>query len=237
MCLDNDGIIWITTYDGVLNRFDPNAKDKKYFRRITGTDALSRQSMFSILCNANNDLWIATASAILKYNISTNTFSAWKLKEQLPYDQYPGKKYIGKDGSIYFGGNKFYISFHPDSLHLNSDIPKVVISSFKIFNDAADDLLLNNEIKLKHDKNFFTFEFAALNFSNPAENKLHQQQLEKQKAVEHIRSKISMDIHDEIGSQLTKISLLSQRIKLSYHKQKEIDETLINKITESSKEV
>ena len=171
MCLDKNGIFWITTYDGVLNRFDPNAKDKKYFTHITGTDDLSRQSMFSILCDAKNNLWIATASAILKYNISTNKFSAWKLKEQLPYDQFPGKKYIGKDATIYFGGDKFYISFHPDSLRTNLEIPKVAITSFKIFNNPADSLLLHKEIKLKHDKNFFSFEFASLNFSNPAENK------------------------------------------------------------------
>jgi hypothetical protein len=31
--------------------------------------------------------------------------------------------------------------------------------------------LLNNEVRLDHDKNFFTFEFASLNFSNPEENK------------------------------------------------------------------
>jgi hypothetical protein len=92
-------------------------------------------------------------------------------KEQLPYDQFPGKKYIGKDGTIYFGGDKFFISFHPDSLRTNSIIPEVIITSFKIFNTPADSLLLQNEIKLKHDKNFFSFEFAALNFSNPAENK------------------------------------------------------------------
>jgi len=46
-----------------------------------------------------------------------------------------------------------------------------------------------------------------------------------------------MDIHDEIGSQLTKISLLSQRIKLNYEKKKEIDANTIDKITASSKEV
>jgi signal transduction histidine kinase/ligand-binding sensor domain-containing protein len=67
--------------------------------------------------------------------------------------------------------------------------------------------------------------------------KLQEEQHERERAIETIRVRISQDIHDEIGSNLTKISLMSQRIKLSYHKQKEIDETLINKITESSKEV
>lgn len=61
--------------------------------------------------------------------------------------------------------------------------------------------------------------------------------IEKQHAIENIRSKISMDIHDEIGSRLTKISLLSQRIKLGFEKKKNIDPDIIEKITESSKEI
>ncbi len=61
--------------------------------------------------------------------------------------------------------------------------------------------------------------------------------LEKQQAVENVRSRVSMDIHDEIGSQLTKISLLSQRIKMAFEKKKEIDADLVDKITTSSKAV
>ena len=46
-----------------------------------------------------------------------------------------------------------------------------------------------------------------------------------------------MDIHDEIGSQLTKISLLSQRIKIELKIRNEVDAELVDKITASSKEV
>lgn len=66
---------------------------------------------------------------------------------------------------------------------------------------------------------------------------LLKQQLEKQKAIEQIRSKISSDIHDEIGSQLTKISLMSQRMKMNFQSKKEVDPTLADKITASSKEI
>src|SRR5262245_3187446 len=59
--------------------------------------------------------------------------------------------------------------YHPGSLHLNSEMPKVTITSFDIFNKPADDPLPNKELKLEHDKNFFSFLFAAFNFSNSGE--------------------------------------------------------------------
>ncbi len=327
MCLDQNGIIWITTYSGVLNRFDRNAKDKKYFTRIVPTASISNEGMFSILPDKHNDLWITTASAILKYSIATNKFSAFKLRDELPYDQYPGKKYTGKDGTIYIGGDKFYLSFHPDSLHENLDTAAVVITGFNLLNKQSDQLLVNDQVKLKPGENFFSFEFAALNFSNPQQNQFaykldginkewiqngnkniatytnippgtytfhviaatcngiwnrkgasvtitvlpawyqtwffgiallvlsaglifmatryyfrqklkdQQQQFEKELAVENVRTKMSRDIHDEIGAGLTKISLMSQRLKLNAENNKDVDPALLQKITASSKEI
>ena len=60
---------------------------------------------------------------------------------------------------------------------------------------------------------------------------------ERQQAIENIRSRISKDIHDEIGSGLTKISLISQRLKNSFKNKEETDITLLDKISNSSKEV
>ncbi len=65
--------------------------------------------------------------------------------------------------------------------------------------------------------------------------RLQKTELEKQQAVENVRSKISRDMHDEIGSSLTKISLLSETLK-SKVKETASDE-IISKITSSSRGV
>lgn len=67
--------------------------------------------------------------------------------------------------------------------------------------------------------------------------KLQEEQRERERAIETIRVRISQDIHDEIGSNLTKISLMSQRLRMNAEKKKDIDSTLLQRITESSKEV
>jgi len=67
--------------------------------------------------------------------------------------------------------------------------------------------------------------------------KLQQEQFERERAIEAVRARISEDIHDEIGSGLTKISLMSQRIRMTIENKKELNPELLQKLTESSKEV
>lgn len=70
--------------------------------------------------------------------------------------------------------------------------------------------------------------------------KLRKQKVEfeKKKAIEQVRNRISKDIHDEIGSGLTKISLLAQRLKLGKAvREREIRNDLIEKITTTSGDV
>ena len=65
--------------------------------------------------------------------------------------------------------------------------------------------------------------------------RLQKIELDKQRAVENIRNRISRDMHDEIGSSLTKISLMSELLK-SKVKVTET-ETIVSKITASSRNV
>lgn len=79
--------------------------------------------------------------------------------------------------------------------------------------------------------------FLSLRYYLRRKLKVQQQQFERLKEIEKIRSKISMDIHDEISSELTKISLLSQRVKAGYGFQKKAEQEMIDKIVGSSKKV
>lgn len=79
--------------------------------------------------------------------------------------------------------------------------------------------------------------FLVARFLLTRKLKAQQQEFDRQKAIEKVRSKISMDIHDEISSGLTKISLLSQSIKSKYEMNKKVEPEIVDKITASSKEV
>ncbi len=49
-------------------------------------------------------------------------------------------------------------------------------------------------------------------------------ELEKQKAIDKERQRISREMHDDIGAGLTQITLMSEAVKRNYNKQQELDE-------------
>jgi hypothetical protein len=74
---------------------------------------------------------------------------------------------------MFFGGVNGFNVFHPDSIRDNPHIPPVVITSFRIFNEEAalgQTYPSVRNIVLSYDQNFFSFEFAALDYTIPERN-------------------------------------------------------------------
>ena len=90
-----------------------------------------------------------------------------------------------KTGELIFICDNGFVIFHPDSIKDNQEIPPVYITDFYLFNKPVpigyDSLsgrtILNKsiieceELELNYDDNVFSFEFAALDFHAPNENK------------------------------------------------------------------
>jgi signal transduction histidine kinase/CheY-like chemotaxis protein len=73
-----------------------------------------------------------------------------------------------------FGGIKGLTVFHPDSLRFNEYVPQTRIVGLKV-NNQKFDFVGKSSIVLSHDQNLLTFDFAALEFTNPAQNQYRYQ--------------------------------------------------------------
>jgi signal transduction histidine kinase len=191
-------------------------------------------------------------------------------------------------GDFYFGGINGFNIFRP--AHFNADTvpPKLVINSFKVFNQ---DYPVQDETLLEYYENYISFQFAAIEFSSPekiryayrlegsdrdwvdagdrryadytdlgpgkytfhvratnadgyvSEGKaisviinppfwkrwwfvmisvivcasiiysIHRYRLAQSLKVERLRNKIASDLHDEVGSSLTRISIYSELVQ------------------------
>jgi ligand-binding sensor domain-containing protein/two-component sensor histidine kinase len=163
---DTEGNLWCGTAGGGLNRFD--RENKKFFRYME-KDGLLSNTVYGILEDDNKNLWLSTDNGIFRFNILSKTFTAYDLYDGLQSLEFSGGAYFkSKRGEMFFGGINGFNHFYPDSIKYNTYVPDVVISSFRIFNQQVKGE--KKEITLSDKENFFSFEFAALDYSNPEDN-------------------------------------------------------------------
>ncbi len=126
--------------------------------------------MYGILEDNSRNLWLSTDDGIFKFDIEIEKFTQFGLEDGLQSLEFSGGAYFkNKSGKMYFGGINGLNYFYPDSIPVNNYVPPVVISSIKLFNDNLKGEL--DEIILSYDQNFISFEFSALDYTNPRRNK------------------------------------------------------------------
>ena len=160
----SDGkIFWIGTYSGGLNKFNMEDGSCEHF---TEKDGLPSNTIYSILIDDNSNIWLGTSMGLTKFNPKTQTFRTYDNS----WAYYPGACLKSpKSGEMIFGE----FVFHPDSMKDNLYAPQVILTDFKVFNrpiKLKKSITIIDEINLSHRQNFFSFEFAALDYTNPKKN-------------------------------------------------------------------
>lgn len=75
---DNDGFIWVGTFDG-LNRFD--GSEFKQFTRHDSTNSISNNTIWSLFEDENKIIWIGTISGLNKYNPTNESFYVYRTSQ------------------------------------------------------------------------------------------------------------------------------------------------------------
>jgi len=168
---DKQGVLWVCTMGGGLNKFDPKTGMFKSFTKEK--NGIADNVVYSILEDKNSNLWMSTNNGISRFNKKEESFINYNVKEGVQSNEFnQAAAFISKDGEMFFGGMNGFNSFFPQEIKKNGVIPNVVISKFKIFNNIINDELADGDvIELNYFENFFSFEFSALEFTNPAKNK------------------------------------------------------------------
>jgi ligand-binding sensor domain-containing protein/two-component sensor histidine kinase len=174
--IDRNSNIWIGTKSG-LNLYNPR---KNYFKRFISENDLPDPGIRSLIQDNGGNLWIATNHGLAKYDVNEKRFYNYGMEDGLISDQFITNA-VHRDslGVLYFGTNNGLVSFKPENIRPNSYVPPVAITNIRIFNTPIwsmnDTNLVNtykreNHLVLSYDQNFFSFEFAGLNYINSAAN-------------------------------------------------------------------
>ena len=174
---DHAGNLWLGTAGG-LNFF--NIKTKQ-FTAYTEEDGLPNNTVWSTQEDKHGNLWVSTNKGLSRFTPSTKIFRNYTVIDGLQGNSFKAKSsYQSRDGEMYFGGANGFNTFYPDSIKDNDFVPPVYLTDFQVFNkpvgiggnsplqQSLDEV---KEITLSHKESVFTLEFAALNFTQPQQNR------------------------------------------------------------------
>ncbi len=168
---DQSEILWIGTRGG-LNKYNPQNHS---FTRYLEQDGLPGNEIVGILQADDDSLWISTVNGLARLNPQTGTFRNYDYTDGLQSNEFKtGAAYKSPQGEMFFGGVNGFIRFYPEQVRDNPFIPPVVITDFKIFEQSvalSAPLPQLQPLTLSYTDDFFSFEFAALDYTNPQKNR------------------------------------------------------------------
>jgi len=178
---DHEGNMWFGSDGGGLNNLNMRTNE---FVAFTDKDGLPDMSIKAILEDSDYNLWVSTTNGISKFNPKTKSFHTYDFTDGLQDYAFSNARCKSTDGKLLFGGPGGFNIFDPKDLKTNTIPPKVVLTDFKFYSNSVavgqkieGNILLKKPITetdtliLSHTANFFSIEFAALDFKNPEKNK------------------------------------------------------------------
>lgn len=141
----------------------------------------------NLIVDDNDDIWLGTKNGLFRYRPESGKLKHFDYSDGLSSEFLrTGLPFKTRRGELLFGSSNGFTIFHPDSIRENRVKPPVLITSFKIGGQEAvvagsnrdstgnayltAHIHFTESIELKHFQNDLTFEFAALDYTNPEKN-------------------------------------------------------------------
>ena len=162
-----NGLKYASTDKGLIE-FDFTGRINK----IYGTnEGLLNHYLYGVLTDENGNLWISSNRGLSRFNPLDGKFDNYTLSDGLQSLEFNGgATYKNQKQEMFFGGIKGFNYFRPDSLYSSMTYPAVVFSGIKV-NDivflADSSLPAKKILNLGYNQNTVTFEFNAIEFTNP----------------------------------------------------------------------
>ncbi|MBL7989929.1 MAG: hypothetical protein JNN25_00700 [Candidatus Kapabacteria bacterium] len=170
---DAEHRIWIATSGGLNLLIEPvsgKAEDIS-FRRITTANGLRNNLVSGVLTDSRNMLWIPHGAGICSFDpVSFRVVREFDTEDGLQGQEFRATAITNlRGGGMFFGGANGFNLFTPSSLSMDSTIPRIVLTNFKVLNQDRRlpvHITEAREITLSYKDYIFSFEFAALDFTN-----------------------------------------------------------------------
>lgn len=192
LVIDSRGLVWVGTHDG-LSILNPKTKKIKNYRT---SDGLPDNNIVAIREDSHHNMWLSTANGLSNAMVKgvekiSLRFINYDEKDGLQGREFnEDASFITRKGELIFGGSNGFNLFNPTNIKVSNTPPVIVLTDFQLFNESVkpgkevnghvilpSSITNSKSIVLKYNENFFSIEFASLNFLNPHKVK-HQYKME-----------------------------------------------------------
>ena len=176
---DKDGVLWIA--GSALYKYNRNADNFIIYRYPVTFTAISNP--ISIIEDNQKQLWLSTSDGIVRINPQRDETTV--LGKNYGVAETNGLffsfSYKGRNGQLYFSKESGYYLFDPAKITQNIKPAEIIFTGFSLANqlvkpDNKSPLKLSlsktKEIQLPYNQNIFSFDFAAVDYSAPEDNRL-----------------------------------------------------------------
>lgn len=171
---DSEGVLWVGTWQGGLNRYDPKSKEVKVYRLEDGLPSMSIQGILGDEKNGN--LWLSTFSGLSRFDIKEEKFNNFGTQDGSQGRLFADGSYLEtSEGLFAFGGSSGLNIFDPNDLLEDSKPPKIALTDFRAedqairFRDSLTGAAL--QLVLDHDQNNIAIAYTGIHYDDPSRNK------------------------------------------------------------------
>ena len=162
------GVGWIGTWHG-LDRVEIAGGRASHY---TENDGLPGNAVIGIVADSAGMLWLVTNRGLARFDPRAEAFRTYGAGEGLPAGQFQlSALFQSDDGEIFIGSSDGLVAFHPDRIPENPHPPPIAITALSLFNEVVRrDLPPDEPIELSYKQNFLSFQFVALDYTDPEKN-------------------------------------------------------------------
>ena len=157
---DRNHDLWFGTDNAGVFFYDHKAR--RFQRQLTEDFGLPNNMVYKLLEDPSGAIWGSTNHGI--FCIRDKQILSYDHHSGLVSDQFNFKSGIlTRDGTLYFGGVKGFVSFRPDDLRWSEGPSNIVFNRFLVFNQ---EIAPASPLVLKHRESVFSIGFADLSYAS-----------------------------------------------------------------------
>ncbi len=180
---DQAGRIWVGTDKG-LHEILTAADGSITLRSFYGADSVGETRVLAIRSDKSGNIWISTPGGLMRLDPNSGIRSRFIDEDGVSDAFTVASSHAAPDGTLYFGGSRGMTAVRPAEVRTRTTTPQVAITDISVFNRSLKQggavsagiklegaVTAPRSLTLSVQESVFSFEFAALHFTQPNRNR------------------------------------------------------------------